>query len=153
MIERSGPLGRLRRLVHWLSELLTETDTSLAEFYGSTVLFAIGVWLFLPPDTLEAIQTGNVMLAVMSENAWGALALSLAAFQSWANLSRGRSARRFAALAAAAFFGFIAIIGIILWSKSLVAPFAGVSSMIEGIVFLHLRRPPSIHARGPGAGA
>jgi hypothetical protein len=138
-----------RRVVSQLARLLTETDTTLAEFWGSTALVAIGAWLVVPfyPDTFAAVPVYRLLGSVMAEWAWGLVCLALGFAQAGANLTRHRDARRGAAFVAAVFFGFLSSFAMIALTSSLLVPLFGTASFVEGVVFLHLRKATPPRAR------
>lgn len=134
------PTLGLKALVDGLIRLLTETDTTLAEFGSSTTLLLCGALLLLPYDALSASPwpLGAAMLSVMSENLWGGLFLGLGIVQSVANLKRNVPWRRRTAFASAAVFGFIGMLGARVRPISLFGAMCKVQALVQVLVGLHL---------------
>lgn len=139
-----------RRVFEAFRRLVTETDTTIAEFAGSLSLLSLGVWLIWPfsPDTFEAVPVYRHLGHLAAEPLWGIAALGLAGFQTAANLSRSRPSRRAAALAASAFFGFISVLAYFGLHASLIVPLCASAAFIQGLIVLHLRRPPGPKPKG-----
>lgn len=138
-------IERIRHLIDRVARLLTETDTSLAEFWGSTLLIAVAIWLLFPfgplfeiPDTFELTPVYTLMATVMPEKTWAGFSLGLGILQAWGNLTRNRPRRSAAAFAAAMFFGFISMLALVSAAESLLVPIFGVASFVEGLVYLRL---------------
>ena len=125
--------------------VLTETDTTLAEFGSSTSLLAIGVILAMPSESLASnIPLFSLMLNVAPEAPWWALFfLSLGVAQSLANLNRRIQVRRPLAFACATAFGFLGLLGTISTAPVLIlgALFL-VQSLVNALVYLRLGLPP-----------
>lgn len=140
----------IRKTIDLIARLLTETDTSIGEFWGSTMLVAMGSWLIVPfhPDTFEAIPVYRLLSSIMPEWAWGLATIAFGFGQAGANLGRNRAARRLAAFAAAVFFAFLFFFAILALSASLLVPLFGTASFVEGIIFLHLRKTVGPLPRG-----
>ncbi len=127
-----------RTLLDKLFQWLTATETTLAEFWGSTMLMGMGFWLMLPFDTFESIPAYSVMERLMPESAWGACAIVLGGFQSYANVSHRESLRIFAAFFSSVMFAFVGSLALLSEPASLLAPICGTASFIEGVVYLRL---------------
>ena len=127
-----------RDLLNSLVRLLTVTDTTLAEFWGSTMLILMGVWLLLPMDTFRSIPAYRVMDSVAPEATWGLAAIAVGGFQAFGNLSRSLPSRSHSAFVASVMFGFVAVLAIRSSSESLLAPICGTASFIEGVIYLRL---------------
>lgn len=130
--------NRARRLIDALIKLVTRTDTTLSEFWGSTMLIAMGIWLLLPEPTFQEIPAYRIMARMMPEASWGVLAISLGLVQSFGNLSKRPAWRSIGAFTASVMYGFIACLALLSESASLLTPICGTASFIEGVVYLRL---------------
>jgi FtsH-binding integral membrane protein len=132
---------QIRRLIAALARLITESDTTLAEFWSSTMLVVMGAWLLVPfaPGTFATLPTYKLMAHMAPEWIWGFAAMGLGAVQSFANLARNRGVRRSAAFVCSIFLGFVAMLVFISVPESLMPPICGVAAFLDGVVFLHLR--------------
>ena len=118
--------------------LFTRTETSLGEFWGSTMLIAMGVWLLLPMSTFSVIPAYRFMGTVAPEPVWGIASLGLGLFQSAGNISKVRRMRSTGSFVASVLFGFVAALAIISQPESLLAPICGTASFVEGVIYLRL---------------
>jgi hypothetical protein len=132
---------QIRRLVAALARLITESDTTLAEFWSSTMLVVVGAWLLVPfsPSTFTALPTYRLMSHLAPEWCWGFAAMGLGAVQSFANLTRNRDARRNSAFVNSIFLGFVAMLVFVSVPESLMPPLCGTAAFLDGVIFLHLR--------------
>ena len=144
----------ITRWLDFLIRMLTETSTTLAEFVSSTTLIFLGLLMLQPFEsgylTREVLsQTAspltNMMLALMRENAWGALFLVFGVFQAVANLSRSFRARRLAAFCCGLLFTFIGLLGVSVRPVSLFGAMCKVHAIGQGLVYL------TLGVRGSGA--
>jgi len=136
------PALQVKRLFDGFLRLLTETDTTLAEFTSSTTLLFVGAILALPTAALvPRVPLFHSMASFWPEMAWAACFFALGTIQSAANLSRNRKARRSAAFVAASFFGFLGILGASVHPISILGVVFGVHALTQGITYLRLGMP------------
>lgn len=138
------------RLLDAAMEMLTRTETTLAEFISSTTLIYVGVVLALPEQGLVA-GSGlyTAMRRLMPEGWWAVVFLAAGLFQSFANLYRSQFLRRMAASVAAAVFAYIGFLGIRVSPVSLFGAMCKAHALGQVIVWLHLGH--RIRSRAQGA--
>ena len=135
----------IKKMLDRFLVVLTETDTTLAEFGSSTSLLFIGLILAAPVASLDAkIPLFNLMLNVAPEAPWWALGfISLGAAQSFANLNRRIEIRRVLAFVCATAFGFLGLLGTISTAPVLIlGSLFMVQSLVNALVYLRLGLPP-----------
>ena len=136
------PTLQARKLFDGFLRLLTETETTLAEFTSSMTLLFVGVILAMPTEALvPRVPLFHSMAAFWPELAWAGCFFILGAIQSAANLSRHRKARRNAAFVAACFFGFLGILGASVHPISILGCVFGIHAFTQGITYLRLGMP------------
>lgn len=132
------PAG-LRRIFESLVRLLTETDTTLAEFASSTVCVCVGALLALPTVALTpSVPLFSLMAYCLPEWAWATLFVTVGLAQALGNLFRIRWARRASAFILFTLFGFLGVLGGMAHPVSVLGTVFGVHSIVQGIVYLRL---------------
>lgn len=146
MMDRAQRRIRLKFdiIVDRLLSTLTETETSLAEFWGSTMLMTAGFWLLLPWETFSWTPAYRLMASIAPEPAWGIVGLAVGGYQSAANVAHSRSHQRRSAFVASVFCAFIFSLALVSGPFSLLTPTWGTASLLQGIVYLRL----SLDGRG-----
>ena len=128
----------LLALLDQLVRLLTATETTLSEFWGSTMLIAMGIWLCLPFQTFDTISAYGVMQRLLPEPVWGMIAIALGLFQAIANLTKLAKLRSAASAASAIVFGFVANLAVVSEPASLLFPICGTAAFVESLIWLRL---------------
>jgi hypothetical protein len=127
------------RLIETVIRLLTETDTTLAEFGSSLTLLLVGVILLQPGAQLSLnVPLFELMRAVMPEPLWALASLTLGCLQSWGNLRDNLRARRWASFSCVFMFGFIAALGASVHPLSVLGSVMGAHAVVQVIVYLRL---------------
>jgi hypothetical protein len=131
--------ARLQRLVIGAVNRLTETDTTLAEFWSSTMLLGLGVMFLDSGETLIAnVPFHAHLMALMSERHWGLLLGSVGIFQAVSNLARANYARQFTAITASFLFFTLAFLA---HATAPVSPFFavfGTSGIVMSVSYISL---------------
>jgi len=83
-------------------------DTRSLETASAATLALVGVTLLAPASTFSANPTAFAAMTALPEWAWGGLLMVAGLVQSYAVARRNARGRRWAALAALAFFSFLA---------------------------------------------
>lgn len=125
-------------LLDRLVRLLTATETTLSEFWGSTMLLAMGLWLCLPFETFDTISAYGTMHKLLPEPVWGMIAICLGIFQAVANWTKVVKLRSIAATASAIGFGFVANLAMVSQPASLLFPICGTAAFVEMLIWLRL---------------
>ena len=136
------PALQAKRLFDGFLRLLTETETTLAEFTSSMTLIFVGLILAMPTDALvPRVPLFHSMAAFWPEMAWAGCFFLLGVVQSAANISRLRTSRRYVSFLAACFFGFLGILGLSVHPISILGCVFGVHAFTQGITYLRLGMP------------
>jgi hypothetical protein len=118
--------------------LVTDTDTTIAEFWGSTTLLLMGFWFILPYRTFDTIPAYHIMAEMMDEEGWGLCTIFLGLVQAVGNITKRYYFRVPGAFFASVMYLFVASLAISSEPASLLAPICGTASFVEGLVYLRL---------------
>jgi hypothetical protein len=136
-----NPLALFRTVTERLLALLLRTDTTLAEFWSSTMLLAWGIG-FLDPWPEPAGCAESIVAQSVGEFGGevllGSICLLLGAAQSFGNLKGSRRVRRVSAFCASVFFGFLCILALGWMPSAVFAKTTAVASFVQAIVYLRL---------------
>ncbi len=134
------PTMGLKKGLDIILRLLTQTDTTLAEFLSSSALMAVGFIMALPQETLTlGTPMYEAMRRFLPEGGWALAFFAFGLFQSVANLTRNKKMRRLAAFWCFVFFGFVGALGAVVYPVSLFGAFCKVDAVGNAIIYLQLR--------------
>jgi hypothetical protein len=128
---------RPRHLLAKVLQVLTETDTTLAEFWTSTMLFGWALFFFDPWPA----GSGTIyfhMAQVLPELVWGILCGALAIVMSYGNVTRTLRFRRVGAFLSSVLFLFVTMIGMAADIHALYVPTYATNSLVMAVVYLRL---------------
>lgn len=129
----------IRGILEKLVALLTDTQTTIAEFQSSLALFLLTKLFWDSSPTLSSLEPYAVMVRVAPEWLWGLVCFVIATFQTIGNLKKRSCIRRVAAFSSSIFAAFVVIL--IALSDAATPPlvaFCLATSLVQFVVYLRL---------------
>jgi hypothetical protein len=124
-----------------LIAMLVRTDTTIAEFWSSTLLIAWSLFFAFPisrPRSEVMQDLVDMMGPVGGRWTLAAICLGLGAAQALANFNRHRKWRRKLAFGCSVFYGFISILTFYALAGAILVYTAAVCSLVSGVIYLRL---------------
>jgi hypothetical protein len=129
----------VQRFVRDAVNRLTVTETTLVEFWSSTMLLWLGAMFLDSGETLIAnVPFHAHLMALMPEHQWGILLGSVGLLQSFANAMHAEYARKFTAITTAGLFFILAFLA---HATEPVSPFFavfGTSGLVMSVAYISL---------------